>query len=166
MTHCISQRERPDQLLWRQQQSCCLTLSQTLTPARRAHPCVPGHGPAVACLAWLVCSPRRCPYFGEAADIFAAGRSNPPLSDVAFSHRCDLVLAFCCTPPQAWAFHWWVHLLWRLEVRTPAFGYLSFAWKWTPVLPVAARRLCPVEPVALFLLSYHSSHIFCPPCAA
>ena len=57
---------------------------QALTPARRAHACAPGMEPAVGCLAWLACSPRCRPYFGQAADMLAAGRSNPPLSDVVF----------------------------------------------------------------------------------
>ena len=67
---------------------------QALTPARRAHACVPGREPAVARLARLACSPRCRPYFGQAADMLAAGRSNPPLSDVVFHARCQRRLPF------------------------------------------------------------------------
>ena len=43
--------------------------------------------------------------FGEAATILAAGGSNPPLSDVVFSHRRESMLPFCWALLQAGAFH-------------------------------------------------------------
>ena len=87
---------------------------QALTPARRAHACVPGREPAVACLARLACSPRCRPYFGQAADMLAAGRSNPPLSDVVFHTRCQRRLSFFGARQQAVDSHWnkglqWIH---------------------------------------------------------
>ena len=86
----------------------------SLTPARWAHACVPGREPAVACLARLACSPRCRPYFGQAADMLAAGRSNPPLSDVVFHMRCECMLPFFGARQQAVDSHWskglqWVH---------------------------------------------------------
>ena len=83
-------------------------------PRAGLNACVSRREPAVARLVWLACSPRCRPYFGQAADVLAAGRSNPPLSDVVFHARCQRRLPFIGARPQAVDSHWskglqWVH---------------------------------------------------------
>ena len=87
---------------------------QALTPARRAHACVPGWEPAVARLAsgWHA-RPAVGPNFGEAADTLAAGRSNPPLSDVVFHARCECRLSLLGARQQAVESHWSNGVQWR-----------------------------------------------------